>query len=99
MSPSFALFFVSTCFFSIGLFGVLTSTRNIVTMLLAVEIMLLGAILSFCSASSNAVGGQVFSILVITVAAAEAAVALAVVVLYFKKAGNVDVKKLNKLGH
>lgn len=99
MSVSFSVFFVASCLFSIGLFGVLISTRNIITILLSVEVLLLAAVFNFCGVSANPLEGHIFAILVITMAAAEAAVALAIIVVYFKKTENIDVKKLNRLKH
>jgi len=92
---------LSTVLFCIGLYGVLTR-RNALGMLMAIEIMLNSGAMNFvvfnhfCAPSR--VDGQVMAIFVIALAAAEAAVAMAILVALYRYRGTVDVTKLDTLG-
>ncbi|AHX10992.1 NADH-ubiquinone/plastoquinone oxidoreductase chain 4L family protein [Neorickettsia helminthoeca str. Oregon] len=97
MNLVFVTFFIASCLFSVGLFGVLLSTRNLISVLVSIEAILLGAVLNFCAVATSVLEGHVAAILVITVAAAEAAIALAIVVVYFKKSGAIDVRSMSRL--
>lgn len=87
---------VSGLLFAIGAFGVL-SRRNIMMILLSVEIMLSAANLSFVafSAARADLGGQVISLLVIAIAASEVAVGLAIAVLMFRNRGTTDPNEMS----
>jgi len=86
----------SGALFAIGAFGVLTR-RNIIVILLSIEIMLNGANLSFIAFAQrwSDLGGQVVSLFVIAIAASEVAVGLAIAILLFKNRGTLDPNELN----
>ena len=91
-----ALFF-SALLFTIGVIGVLTR-RNALIVFMSVELMLNAVNLSLVALSTlHGVGGQVFVVLVMTVAAAEAAVGLAVIISVFRHFRSVDVGNINLL--
>ena len=91
-----ALFF-SAILFTIGVIGVLTR-RNALIVFMSVELMLNAVNLSLVALSTlHGVGGQVFVVLVMTVAAAEAAVGLAVIIAVFRHFRTVDVGNINLL--
>ena len=91
-----ALFF-SGCLFAIGVMGVLTR-RNALILFMCVELMLNAVNLSFVALSKlHGVGGQVFVVFVMTVAAAEAAVGLAIVITVFRHFRTVDLGALRLL--
>jgi NADH-quinone oxidoreductase subunit K len=87
--------FLSNSLYLIGLFGVLLNRRNIIILLMSVELVLLGCNLNFIifSYALDDVVGQMFALLVLTVAAAESAVGLAILVIYFKVRGNILVEQ------
>ena len=87
---------VSFLLLVIGAFGVLTR-KNIIVILLSIEIMLNAANLSFIafSAARQDLGGQIMSLFVIAIAAAEVAVGLALAVLMFRKRGTLDPNEMN----
>jgi NADH-quinone oxidoreductase subunit K len=89
---------LSALLFFIGVAGLLTR-RNPLIMLMAIELMFNAAnlaLIAFSRAWAN-VGGHIFAFLVITVAAAEAAIGLAIVVVVFRSARNVDVDEVSRL--
>jgi NADH-quinone oxidoreductase subunit K len=91
-----ALFF-SAVLFVIGVVGVLTR-RNAILIFMCVELMLNAVNLSFVAFSRiHGVGGQVFVIFVMTVAAAEAAVGLAIIISIFRHHESVDLRNVNLL--
>jgi len=85
---------VAALLFVIGIAGILFNRRNIIGMLMAVELVLLAVNLNLVafSAYQHNLVGQVFSILVLTVAAAETAVGLALLVAYFRNRGDIAVE-------
>ena len=89
--------FVSAILFAIGVVGVLTR-RNAIVLFMCVELMLNAANLAFVAlAKLHGVSGHVFVILVMTIAAAEAAVGLAIVIAVFRHFGVVDLSALRLL--
>ena len=93
-------FLVSTIFFCIGLVGLMTR-RNAITLLVSVEIMLNAANLNLVAFSKfispKSLNGQVFSMMVIGIAAAESAVALAIIMAIYKHFKTIDVEKIKTL--
>lgn len=88
---------VSAILFVIGVVGVLTR-RNAIILFMCTELMLNAVNLSFVAlAKMHGVSGQVFVIMVMTVAAAEAAVGLAVIISVFRHFGSIDISVLRKL--
>ena len=85
--------------FVVGVCGIILNRKNIITLLMSVELMLLAVNLNFVSFSVhlNDLTGQVFTMLVLTVAAAEAAIGLAILVVYFRNRGTIDVDDISSL--
>ncbi|KTD72177.1 NADH-quinone oxidoreductase subunit NuoK [Legionella tucsonensis] len=85
--------------FGLGLIGIMMNRRNIILLLVCIELMLLAVNTNFVAFSHyyNEIGGQVFVFFILTVAAAEAAIGLAIVMLLFRNRGNIDVDKMNHL--
>jgi NADH-quinone oxidoreductase subunit K len=85
--------------FAVGLFGILFNKKNLLIMLMSIEIILLGANMNFVgfSAVSGEPEGMIYSLLILTVAAAEAAIALAILVLYFRNCRSIHVDKVSDL--
>jgi len=87
---------VSGMLFTIGVCGIFLNRKNVITLLMSIELMLLAVNINFVAFSSflQDLVGQIFAIFILTVAAAEAAVALAILVLYFRKSGDIDVEEI-----
>ena len=73
--------------------------KNVITILMSIELMLLAVNINLVSFSSflNDIQGQIFTIFVLTVAAAEAAIGLAILVIYYRNSGSIAVEEINKL--
>ncbi len=83
--------------FTIGVFGIFLNRKNVIVILMSVELILLAVNINFV-AFSVALGdfaGQVFAMFILTVAAAEAAIGLAIVVVYFRNRGSIEVEDIN----
>ena len=88
---------VAAILFTIGVIGIFLNRKNIIVILMSVELILLAVNLNFVAFSSylgNLVG-QVFALFVLTVAAAEAAIGLAILVVYFRNRGTIAVEDVN----
>ena len=85
--------------FTIGIAGIFLNRKNIIVILMSIELILLAVNINFVSFStfSGDVSGQVFAMLTLTVAAAEAAIGLAILVVFFRNLGSISVEKINKL--
>ncbi|MEF8794061.1 NADH-quinone oxidoreductase subunit NuoK [Thiohalorhabdus sp.] len=85
--------------FSIGVMGIFLNRKNVITILMAIELILLAVNINFVAFSQhwNNLSGQVFVFFILTVAAAEAAVGLAILVLYFRNRHSIDVDDINSL--
>lgn len=90
-----ALFFPNSLFL-IGFVGLLITRANLINLLMCLELMLAGLSFSFLTSSYlfNDIAGEIFSIFILTIAAAESAIALAMLVVYFKLSGSIDVDRL-----
>ena len=88
---------VGAVLFVIGIFGLFLNRKNVIVMLMSVELMLLAVNINFVafSAALNDLVGQVFTLFVLTVAAAEAAIGLAILVCFFRNRGTIDVEDVN----
>ena len=85
--------------FTIGIFGIFLNRKNVIIILMSVELMLLSVNINLV-AFSHYLGdmvGQVFAMLVLTVAAAEAAIGLAILVVYFRNRGSIAVEDINMM--
>ncbi len=90
---------LSAILFTIGLFGFFLNRRNLIILLMSVELILLSANMNFIAFSTwfGDTAGQVFVFFVLTVAAAEAAIGLAILVLLFRNLNTINVEKLDHL--
>jgi NADH-quinone oxidoreductase subunit K len=90
---------VGAILFTIGVFGIFLNRRNIILILMSVELILLSVNINLVafSAELNDLAGQVFALLVLTVAAAEAAIGLAILVTFFRNRGTIAVEDVNSL--
>ena len=88
---------VSAILLVIGVFGIFLNRKNVIVILMSVELILLAVNLNFVafSAALGDLAGQVFAMFVLTVAAAEAAIGLAIVVVYFRNRGSIQVEDVN----
>ena len=88
---------VAAILFTLGVFGILINRKNVIIILMSVELILLAVNINLV-AFSHFLGdlvGQVFAIMVLTVAAAEAAIGLAILVVYFRNRGSIAVEDIN----
>jgi NADH-quinone oxidoreductase subunit K len=90
---------VSSALFMIGMFGIFLNRKNLIVMLMAIELILLAVNLNFVAFSAylHDLVGQVFAMFVLTVAAGEAAVGLAILVIYFRGRGTIAVDDANQM--
>jgi NADH-quinone oxidoreductase subunit K len=90
---------VGAVLFTLGIFGIFLNRKNVIVILMSIELMLLAVninLVAFSSFQGNLIG-QVFALIVLTVAAAEAAIGLAIVVVYFRNRGTIDVTDINMM--
>lgn len=87
--------FCNIFIFLIGIFGILLNRRNILIVLMCIELILLGVNLNFILFSMylDDVYGQLFSLFILTVAAAESAIGLAILILYYRIRGNIYINQ------
>ena len=90
---------LSSIIFTIGIFGVFLNRKNLIIILMSIELMLLAVNINFIAFSThlNLILGQVFALFVLTVAAAEAAIGLAIIVVYYRNSGTIRVEEIDKL--
>lgn len=90
---------LSGIIFVIGLFGIFLNRRNIITILMAIELILLSVSINFIAFAAylGDDAGRIFTLFILTVAAAESAVGLSVLVVYFRNRGTIDVESVNRL--
>src|SRR3982751_5442764 len=88
---------VAAILFTIGVVGIFLNRKNIIIILMSIELILLSVNLNFVAFSSflGDLVGQVFALLVLTVAAAEAAIGLAILVVYYRNRGSIAVEDIN----
>ncbi len=88
---------VAAILFTIGVFGIFVNRRNIIVVLMAIELILLAVNINLVAFSSylHEVTWQIFAMFVLTVAAAEAAVGLAILVTFFRNKGDIAVDQAN----
>ena len=90
---------VAAILFTLGVLGIFINRKNVIVILMSIELILLSVNLNFVAFSSflNDIVGQVFAMLVLTVAAAEAAIGLAILVVYFRNRGTIAVEDINMM--
>ncbi|KAA0914756.1 NADH-quinone oxidoreductase subunit NuoK [Aquicoccus porphyridii] len=88
---------VATTLFVIGIFGLFLNRKNVIILLMSIELILLSVNINLVAFSSflGDMVGQVFALFVLTVAAAEAAIGLAILVVFFRNRGTIDVEDVN----
>ena len=88
---------VAAILFTLGIFGIFLNRKNVIIILMSIELMLLAVNINFVAFSAflNDLMGQVFALFVLTVAAAEAAIGLAILVVYFRNRGTIAVEDIN----
>ncbi len=88
---------VAAIIFAIGIFGIFLNRKNVIIILMSIELMLLAVNINLVAFSThlNDMVGQVFALFVLTVAAAEAAIGLAILVCVFRNRGTIDVEDVN----
>ncbi len=99
-TPALAHYLVlGAILFAISMAGIFLNRKNVLILLMAIELMLLAVNLNFIAFSSYMadMNGQVFVFFILTVAAAESAIGLAILVLLFRNAGSINVDDLGKL--
>ena len=91
--------FLGAILFTIGVLGIFLNKKNVIIILMSVELILLAVNINFIAFSSflGDISGQVFAMFTLTVAAAEAAIGLAILVAFFRNLGSIEVEKINKL--
>ncbi|MDQ6961404.1 MAG: NADH-quinone oxidoreductase subunit NuoK [Mariprofundaceae bacterium] len=90
---------VAACLFSIGMIGLFLNRKNIITVLMCIELMLLAVNINFVAFSHylNDINGQIFVFFVLTVAAAEVAVGLAILIAFYRNRRSVSIEDMNSL--
>lgn len=90
---------VSALLFTIGVFGIFLNRKNVIVILMSVELILLSVNINFVafSAQLNDLVGQVFALFILTVAAAEAAIGLAILVVFFRNRGSIAVEDVSTM--
>ena len=88
---------VGAILFTLGILGIFINRKNVIVILMSIELILLAVNINLVSFSSflNDLVGQVFALLVLTVAAAEAAIGLAILVVFFRNRGSIAVEDIN----
>jgi NADH-quinone oxidoreductase subunit K len=88
---------VGAILFTLGIFGIFLNRRNVIIIMMAIELILLSVNINLVAFSSflGDLVGQVYALLVLTVAAAEAAIGLAILVIYFRNRGSIAVEDIN----
>ena len=89
----------SAIIFSIGVIGIFLNRKNIIVILMNIELLLLGVNINLVSFSIflNDLSGQIFTLFILTVAAAEAAIGLAIIVVYYRNSGTIRVEEIDQL--
>lgn len=90
---------VALILFCVGLSGVFINRKNIISLLMSIELMLLAVNINFVAFSAflQDLNGQIFSIFILTVAGAEAAIGLAILVIYFNNHKNIDTENISSM--
>lgn len=90
---------VAALLFTIGICGIILNRKNIIVILMSVELILLSVNINFVAFSSylGDLTGQIFALFILTVAAAEAAIGLAILVTYFRNRGSINVEDIHMM--
>jgi NADH-quinone oxidoreductase subunit K len=90
---------LSSIIFSIGIAGILLNRKTIINILISIELMLVAVNINFVAFSHymNDIVGQIFTIFILTVAASEVAIGLAIIVVYYRNKNSIDINKIKEL--
>ncbi|WP_029030206.1 NADH-quinone oxidoreductase subunit NuoK [Salinarimonas rosea] len=90
---------VAAILFTLGVVGIFLNRRNVIVILMSIELILLAVNINLVAFSAflNDIVGQVFALFVLTVAAAEAAIGLAILVIFFRNRGTIAVEDINTM--
>ena len=90
---------LSATIFTIGIVGIFLNRKNVIVILMSIELILLAVNINLVSFSifMNDISGQIFTLFILTVAAAEAAIGLAIIVVYYRNSGTIRVEEIDKL--
>ena len=90
---------VAAILFTIGVFGIFVNRKNIIVILMSIELILLAVNINFVAFSAylHDLSGQIFAMFILTVAAGEAAIGLAIIVVYFRNRGSIEVDDINMM--
>ena len=85
--------------FTIGVIGIFLNRKNVIVILMSIELILLAVNINLVSFSMflNDISGQIFALFILTVAAAEAAIGLAIIVVYYRNTGTIHVEEIDSL--
>ena len=91
--------FLGAIIFTLGVLGIFLNKKNLIIILMSIELILLSVNINFIAFSAyiNDISGQIFAMLTLPVAAAEAAIGLAILVVFFRNLGSIEVNKINQL--
>lgn len=90
---------LSALIFSIGMVGLFMHRKNVITILMSIELMLLAVNINFVafSAYAHEISGQIFIIIILTIAAAETSIGLAILLVYFRNKGSIELSDMNQM--
>jgi len=90
---------VAAIVFTLGIFGIFLNRKNVIVILMSIELILLAVNINLVAFSSHLgdITGQVFALLILTVAAAEAAIGLAILVVFYRNRGSIAVEDINAM--
>ena len=91
--------FLAAIIFVIGVIGIFLNRKNVIIILMSIELILLAVNINLVSFSvfTQDLTGQIFTMFILTVAAAEAAIGLAIIVVYYKNKGSIRVEEINQM--
>lgn len=90
---------LAAALFTIGVFGIFLNRKNVIVILMSIELMLLAVNINFVAFSAHLqdLTGQIFTMFILTVAAAEAAIGLAILVVFFRNRGSIAVEDISEM--
>ena len=90
---------VAAILFALGIFGIFLNRKNVIVILMSIELILLAVNINLVAFSDylNDLVGQIFALFVLAIAAAEAAIGLAIIVVYFRNRGSIAVEDINMM--
>jgi len=88
---------VAAILFTVGIFGIFLNRKNVIIILMSIELILLAVNINLVAFSAHLgdIVGQIFALIVLTVAAAEAAIGLAILVVFYRNRGSIAVEDIN----